>query len=174
MPLTYTRAEDGQFLCPHCGAKKANQSTMHYHLKKHAADAAAPPQAFDCQFCARTFLQATSLATHIQARHADTFFCPFPGCGLATKVKTSITIHYLRAHCAAEVTALAKPAAAGGMGLTCAVCSKICNSNTAFYYHLLAAGCFPCPSPLKPLLASRTSATSLSSDIDESQMPRKQ
>ena len=171
MPLTYTKTEDGQFVCQYCGAQKANQSTMHYHLKKHEA-ATTQSEAFECSFCTRRFLQASSLATHIHARHADTFLCPFPGgCSFATKVKNSITTHYLRVHCAGEVAELASHSEAQ---IVCTACSKACNSSPAFYYHILAAGCFPCPAPLKPLMASRTSATSLSGDIDGTQMPRKQ
>ena len=183
---TYTRTQDGRhYICPHCSAIKTNQNTMHYHLKTHetaATTAAVAADAFECGTCKRRFFTGDSLDLHIRVRHPEVLFCPFVGCNYKTKVKSSLTIHYLRSHCSAEVLALAMATGSAESAppltslpappIECRACGKLCKSNAAFHYHVLATGCLPCPPPLKPLMASRMSETSQSSDTDESQTPQ--
>ncbi len=128
-----------------------------------------------CRYCQRVYLTAPALDAHIKMRHPTALFCPCPTsrCAYTTKVKRDMILHYLRVHCAADIAATCTTATPH----ECKVCGRPCKSNAAFHYHVLAAGCLPCPSPLKslkPPAASRTSETSQSSDTDESQTPQTQ
>ena len=68
MPLKYIKDEDGNFVCSHpgCGFTKRNQSTLHYHMKKHE-------EQLDhiCKTCKKQFLQKQTLDLHIRSKHPE-------------------------------------------------------------------------------------------------------
>jgi transcription elongation factor Elf1 len=66
MSLKYQKNVDGIFTCIHCPYTAKNQSTMHYHLKKHEG---ALPHA--CKHCNQKFLQKSLLDLHTTARHPN-------------------------------------------------------------------------------------------------------
>lgn len=124
---------------------------MHYHLKKH--EGRLP---FQCEHCNKEFLQASTLALHVAARHPDlakaaaaaaqadpnadrlsvVYSCP--DCPQTALTKANSVLHYLRKHCADEVKAFQSKST---HSLTCAACQKVCNSSTAYLYHVASAGC---------------------------------
>jgi hypothetical protein len=143
MPYIYQKNAAGLYVCDHCGVTKERQNTMHYHLKKHEGHLP-----FQCTHCDKEFLQASTLALHIAARHADaatdgasaratpSFACP--SCPHTALTKANAVLHYLRKHCAEEVKSFQ---ARSTHSLTCGACEKVCNSSTAYLYHVASAGC---------------------------------
>ena len=151
MPYVYQKNAAGHYVCPHCGVTKERQNTMHYHLKKH--EGRLP---FECEHCNKEFLQASTLALHIAARHPDVakaaadaaksyanadrvpllYSCP--DCPQTSLTKANSVLHYLRKHCADEVKVFQNQST---HSLTCAACQKVCNSSTAYLYHVASAGC---------------------------------
>jgi hypothetical protein len=157
MPYTYQKNAAGLYVCEHCGITKERQNTMHYHLKKHEGHLP-----FQCTHCNKEFLQASTLALHIAARHPNatptastatdapppSFGCPC--CNHTTLTKANAVLHYLRTHCAEEVKSFQ------GIGndaithsLTCAACEKVCKSATAYLYHVASANCIARALPLE-------------------------
>ena len=132
----YQKNVDGTYRCPHCGISKNRQNTMYYHIKTHEGHLP-----FQCSHCDKEFLQAATLAIHIAARHAAVTAAAFacPCCPFKSLTKSNRAIHYLRKHCADEVTAFQ---ARQTHSLTCGACQKVCNSSTAYLYHV-AAKCLP-------------------------------
>ena len=127
MPYTYQKNAEGSYVCGICQAVKKNQNTMHYHLKTHEGHLP-----FECTTCKKEFLHANTLALHIAARHAkeEAAALKCPCCPFKTLTKANRIIHFMRKHCAEEVTRFST------RGLTCPTCQKECNSNTAFLYHI--------------------------------------
>ena len=121
---------------------------MHYHLKKHEGHLP-----FQCTHCNKEFLQASTLALHIAARHpqaatataaptdapAPSFGCPC--CDHTTLTKANAVLHYLRTHCADEVKAFQATRKGPTKSLTCTACEKVCKSATAYLYHVASANC---------------------------------
>lgn len=138
MPYTYQKNADGLYVCEHCGKTTERQNTMHYHLKTH--EGKLP---FECSFCKRQFLHASTLELHKQSQHAAEtkrlFHCPVPNCDYeGTLTKSNLLIHFVRKHCKKEATAAVAP---GRSQATCAYCDKECKSMTSFHYHI--ASCMP-------------------------------
>jgi len=135
MTYTYQKNEKGEFVCHICQAVKKNQNTMHYHLKNH--EGSLP---FQCPTCKKEFLHAQTLALHISARHskeeAASLKCPC--CPYKTLTKANRVLHFIRKHCSSDVAAL------NATANTCPKCAKVCNSGTAFLYHL-ATSCIELP-----------------------------
>jgi hypothetical protein len=130
MTYTYQKNAAGEFVCGICQATKKNQNTMHYHLKAHEGHLP-----FECPTCKKEFLHAQTLAVHIAARHskeAAGLKCPL--CPHKTLTKANRIIHFMRKHCTEEIAALKVS------DHTCPKCTKVCNSSTAFIYHL-STGC---------------------------------
>jgi hypothetical protein len=137
-PFTYTRNENGDFVCQHCHVIKPKQNTMHYHLKKHAGD--LPHK---CKHCDQKFSQLRYLELHIAARHPETdlaknaemFSCPHKGCEYSSLTKANRRIHYFRVHMKdiidKNVTKLDD-----GKEYTCKCCEKTLKSQTSLYYHI--------------------------------------
>lgn len=144
-PMTYTYQKNaaGEFVCAICQATKKNQNTMHYHMKSHEGHLP-----FECPTCKKEFLHAQTLAVHIAARHSNEatgLKCPL--CPHKTLTKANRIIHFMRKHCTEEIAALK------ATDYGCPSCSKACNSNTAFLYHL-STGCVPLHTEKQVLLES--------------------
>ncbi len=138
MPYEYVKNAQGEYVCPHCGATERNQSTMHYHLKRHEARL---PHV--CPHCRKEFLQRGSLAVHLQARHtsrpaAKAYSCPC--CEQTCSSKDACAVHFLRKHCRdAVATLLEKAAVVAEDSYCCQACNKLSNSSKAFLSHLAAS-----------------------------------
>ncbi len=130
MPYTYQKNAAGEFVCGICAATKKNQNTMHYHMKRHEGHLP-----FECPTCNKEFLHSQTLALHVAARHAkeEAAALKCPSCPYKTLTKANRVIHFMRKHCAEAVTELCKDTKAAN---TCPECQKVCNSSTAFLYHL--------------------------------------
>ena len=59
MTFTYTKNDEGLFVCPTCQATKKNQSTMFYHMKRHQEEFSHV-----CKICDKGFLQKHTLDLH--------------------------------------------------------------------------------------------------------------
>ena len=130
MTYTYKKNADGDFVCTTCSAVKKNKNTMHYHMKKHEGHLP-----FECNICKKEFLQSQTLAVHMAAKHAkeEAAALKCPCCPYKTLTKANRVIHFIRKHCAADIEKLA------AVDHTCPTCKKVCNSNTAFLYHMASS-----------------------------------
>ena len=133
MPYVYEKNANGEYVCGICKATKKNQNTMHYHLKKHEGHLP-----FECTVCKKEFLHAQTLAVHIAARHSkeNSASLKCPCCPYKTLTKANRVIHYMRKHCSTEMANMK------AKDNVCPTCTKVCNSSTAFIYHL-STGCIP-------------------------------
>ena len=109
---------------------------MHYHLKTH--ETRLP---FECSFCKKGFLHASTLELHKRAQHSKenekVMKCTVAGCAFkGTLTKANLIIHFVRKHCAAEV---GEAMETKNECYNCKICSKEMKSLTAFHYH--AASC---------------------------------
>ncbi len=144
MPFKYIKNDDGDFVCPHpgCGFTKRNQSTLHYHMKKHE-------EQLDhiCKTCKKQFLQKQTLDLHIRSKHPELikdsisldkkFKCPFDNCEFAALTKGNCIIHCLRVHYQDEINNLMIKNAETKT-ICCNECQKEFSSSCAFYYHCKA------------------------------------
>jgi hypothetical protein len=130
MTYTYQKNADGDFVCSICNAVKKNKNTMHYHMKKHEGHLP-----FECNICKKEFLQSQTLAVHMAAKHAkeEAAALKCPCCPYKTLTKANRVIHFIRKHCAEDIEKLA------AADHTCPTCKKVCNSNTAFLYHMASS-----------------------------------
>lgn len=133
MTYTYTKNAAGLYVCPHCNVTKEKQNTMHYHLKTH--ETRLP---FECSFCKKGFLHASTLELHKRAQHSKEneklMKCNVAGCAFkGTLTKANLLIHFVRKHCATEVAAALE---SKGDAYNCKICSKEMKSLTAFHYHV--------------------------------------
>jgi len=133
MTIKYFKNEDGQFVCPHCNVIKKNQSTMHYHMKKHEEQITHV-----CKSCKKGFLQKQTLDLHIRSKHPDMkdtdkkFKCTYDNCEFSSLTKGNCVIHYLRVHFQEEIdTIMVK----NGKVINCNKCEKEFNNSCGFYYH---------------------------------------
>jgi hypothetical protein len=135
MPYTYQKDTEGNYVCTICQEVKKNQNTMHYHMKNHEGHLP-----FQCKTCKKEFLHSQTLALHIAARHSkeQAAHLKCPCCPYKTLTRANRIIHFMRKHCEEEL----KQFSTGG--LTCPTCNKVCNSNTAFLYHV-ATSCIELP-----------------------------
>jgi len=141
MTLKYTKNEDGDFVCPHagCGFTKRNQSTLHYHMKKHEEQLEHV-----CKSCKKGFLQKQTLDLHIRSKHPELvkdtaysekkFKCPFDNCEFSALTKGNCVIHCLRVHCQDEINNIILKDNETKM-INCTKCQKEFSSSCAFYYH---------------------------------------
>jgi hypothetical protein len=141
MPLKYIKDEDGNFVCPHpgCGFTKKNQSTLHYHMKKHE-------EQLDhiCKTCKKQFLQKQTLDLHIRSKHPELikddissekkFKCPFDDCDFTALTKGNCVIHCLRVHFQDEINNMMTKDNETKL-IYCNECNKEFSSSCAFYYH---------------------------------------
>jgi hypothetical protein len=135
MPFTYTKNQDGLFTCAHCKFVAKNQSTMHYHLKKH--DGVLP---HPCSHCDQRFLQKGVLDLHIKIHHPETleernmFVCSFPGCEYEDAQKGNTHIHFLRVHMKDISDGIKRKSTDQAFKHCCTKCSQGFKSPTQFYY----------------------------------------
>ncbi len=137
MPLTYTKNEEGLFVCPHCDYKKSNQSSMHYHMKKHEEQLS-----HICKTCKKGFLQKQTLDLHIRSKHPELaktsdskkFKCPFDGCDFTSMTKGNCVIHCLRIHFQEEIREIMN-VDEETKTIECTKCEQEFNSSCSFYYH---------------------------------------
>jgi hypothetical protein len=136
MVLIYVKNTDGNYVCQHCQFTAHNQSTMHYHLKKH--DGALP---HPCKHCDARFLQKSLLDMHVKSRHAETleekqtFKCPCKGCSYEDIRKGNRLIHFVRVHLKDCVESLKCNPSEDTMVAGCKSCQQNFKSLTQFYYH---------------------------------------
>lgn len=140
MPLTYIKNEKGEFICPHEGCKftSKNQSTTHYHLKKHLDELN-----YTCKYCKKTFLQKQTLELHIRSKHPEQskfieknskkYYCPFDNCDFSSLTKGNTIIHCLRVHFQEEIQNLINDTEDNQ--IKCKECNTEFNSTCAFFYH---------------------------------------
>jgi hypothetical protein len=142
--LKYIRNADGHFVCPTCNVVKQNQSTMHYHMRKHTNKTP-----FECRFCNKGFLQRTAMDLHIRSRHSDmltegtskssshtarSFICPFEGCKVKSLTRGNLRTHCMRSHFQEESDYICIEDDDSNE-FQCIECEKSFKSKTAFYYH---------------------------------------
>jgi hypothetical protein len=141
MPLKYFKDKDGNFICPHPGCEftKRNQSTLHYHMKKHE-------EQLDhiCKICKKQFLQKQTLELHIYSKHPELvkdsthsekkFKCPFDNCEFTALTKGNCIIHCLRVHFQNEINNMMSKNNETKT-IYCNNCQKNFSSSCAFYYH---------------------------------------
>ncbi len=147
MVYTYTKNDNGHFVCPHCGVTEENQNTMHYHLKRHDNN-------FNCvcKHCEYKCQSQSALKVHIAAKHPQTeeakgtpvLKCPCNGCTFQTLTRGNRIIHFVRKHCSQEANALMNP---GPNGIECRSCKKNFASSTSFLYH--ATNCIQVKEPAR-------------------------
>jgi hypothetical protein len=131
--LTYIKNEEGQFVCPTCNVIKKNQSTMHYHMKKHAKTLTHV-----CKSCKKGFLQKQTLDLHIRSKHPELkeyekkYSCTYDNCEFTAITKGNCVIHYLRVHFQEEIDSIMSK---DDKIITCTNCDNEFNSSCAFYYH---------------------------------------
>ena len=108
---------------------------MHYHLKTH--EGRLP---FECNFCAKQFLQAYTLEIHKRSQHEREenrlLRCPVVNCSFkGTVTKSNLLIHFVRKHCHDTVENILTI----NNGIyECKTCNKEMKSSTAFYYHAVS------------------------------------
>jgi hypothetical protein len=145
MPLKYIKDDDGNFVCPDCGVKKKNQSTMHYHMKKHEEQLT-----HTCKACKKGFLQKQTLDLHMRSKHPELmkdiatnekkFKCPFDDCDFSALTKGNCVIHCLRVHFQDEIKQIMNNDNETKC-IHCEECGNEFNSSCSFYYH--CKGCVP-------------------------------
>ena len=131
MTYTYQKNAAGDFVCGKCGVTKKRQNTMHYHMKSHEDNLP-----FQCQHCNKQFVQAISLKVHIDAMHTreEKKMLACPCCDFRTMTKANRLIHFIRHHTTEEEMSAVLDEKDGKYN--CKVCKKVCNSNTAYQYHV--------------------------------------
>jgi hypothetical protein len=136
MVLEYFKNASGEFLCQHCQFTARNQSTMHYHLKKHEGALPHP-----CKHCDARFLQKSLLDMHIKSRHSETleekltFKCPCEGCVYEDIRKGNRLIHFVRVHLKDLTDSLKCNPTDDSHAASCKACQQTFKSLTQFYYH---------------------------------------
>jgi hypothetical protein len=140
MTIKYTKNADGHFVCPHCNIVKKNQSTMHYHMKKHINElAAVKVEQYECDHCDKVFLQKQPLLVHMNFKHPEQlkekteFVCPFD-CDFTSPVKGNCLIHIIRIHFQDELKKISVPLN-DTKTICCTICKEEFKSNSAFIYH---------------------------------------
>lgn len=141
MTLKYIKNEDGHFVCPYpgCGFTKKNQSTLHYHMKKHEEQLE-----HICKTCKKQFLQKQTLDLHIRSKHPELlkdsssaekkFKCPFDDCDFSALTKGNCIIHCLRVHCQDEINKIMLKNNETKT-ISCNECGCEFHSSCSFYYH---------------------------------------
>ena len=138
MVFRYIKNEKDEYVCNHCEFTAKNQSTMHYHLKKH--DGSLHP----CKYCNARFLQKSLLDMHIRSRHSETiqkkestqvFSCPCKECSYEDIRKGNRLIHFVRVHLKDLVDALKRKTTTEDRVIDCNSCNNSFKSMTQFYYH---------------------------------------
>ena len=129
MTIKYYKNEEGGFVCPHCNIVKRNQSTMHYHMKKHEEQ-----DTHVCKICKKGFLQKQTLELHMRSKHEKEidkkFKCTI--CEFSSLTKGNCVIHFLRTHYQEETDSIM---VRDGKVINCNNCEKNFNSSSSFYYH---------------------------------------
>lgn len=140
MPFEYTRTAEGHYQCPHCHYSKANQSTVHMHIKaKHMGTFK-----HKCTSCEYETSTKQNLDNHIAAKHPEQLDVPVkevscPGCSFACRNKAQLRSHYLLKHLAKYTDLLMKKMTTGEIECTC--CNNNFKSKAAFVYHCVK--CLP-------------------------------
>jgi hypothetical protein len=140
MTIRYTKNDDGNFVCPHCGVIKERQNSMHYHIKKHLDELN-----HICKTCNKAFLQKQTLELHIRSKHPELlksdsdddqkqYHCPFENCIFTALTKGNCIIHSLRSHFQDEIKKM-MILKNETKSIICNKCDKEFFSSSAFYYH---------------------------------------
>ena len=141
MTIKYFKNEEGNFVCPECGAVKTRQNSMHYHMKKHMEELNHV-----CKACNKGFLQKQTLEMHIRSKHPELlkkeeekeqgrkFECPFDDCSFRALTKGNCIIHCLRVHFQEEIKEI-MDVHADTKTIVCTECDKEFYSSCSFYYH---------------------------------------
>ena len=139
MTIKYFKNEDGEFVCPECGAIKHRQNSMHYHMKKHLEELT-----YTCKSCNKGFLQKQTLDLHMRSKHPELikeaeneekkYVCPFEDCDFKALTKGNCIIHCLRVHFQDEIKSIMN-IDNETKTITCNECDKEFSSSSSFYYH---------------------------------------
>ena len=138
MNLKYNKTESGEYICHHCQFTAKNQSTMHYHLKKHEG-----PLPHPCKHCSARFMQKSLLELHIRSRHSetlekkDTFKCPCGECDYEDIRKGNRNIHFIRIHLRDILDKLNDTPTEPNCMIACKECKHNFKSMTQFFYHAI-------------------------------------
>jgi hypothetical protein len=141
MTFTYNRTEDGSYQCPYCEYTKANQSTVHMHIKaKHNGTFK-----YKCEHCDYKTMAKQNLENHIHSKHADccnedtkNIQCPHEECKFTCRTKAQLRSHYLLKHLTKEVNTLMVQK---DEHIACSCCHTEFKSKPAFIYHCVT--CLP-------------------------------
>jgi len=145
MPMKYIKNDEGNFVCPDCGAVKRNQSTMFYHMKKHEEELK-----YTCKACKKGFFQKQTLDLHMRSKHPELlkntevdaskkFKCPYDNCEFTSLTKGNTVIHCLRFHFQEEINNIMLRDNESKT-INCVECQKEFYSSCAFFYHC-KSGC---------------------------------
>lgn len=139
MTFTYIKNEDGNFVCPDCGAIKKRQNSMHYHMKKHQDELN-----HICKVCKKGFLQKQTLELHIRSKHPELvkaeqqdlkrYKCPMDNCNFTALTKGNCVIHCLRIHFQEEMKDVMN-IHNDTKTITCNECDTEFHNSCGFYYH---------------------------------------
>ena len=138
MTIKYFKNEDGNFVCPDCGAIKKRQNSMHYHMKKHQEELN-----HICKACNKAFLQKQTLDLHVRSKHPELlkeeqntnkFQCPMENCTFTALTKGNCVIHCLRIHFQEEMKEIMQ-VNSDTKTITCQMCDVDFNNSCGFYYH---------------------------------------
>ncbi len=149
MPLKYIINAEGEFVCEFCGftAGPKNQSTMHYHLRKHQES-----NKHKCEHCNYSCVQKCTMDAHVKAKHSKAeskqICCPHEGCKFKSLTKSNCRTHYLRQHCFDLIEPVLEDKT------HCSTCQKTFASSPAFYYHVVSCIAFDEGDPRIPQIQS--------------------
>jgi hypothetical protein len=141
MTFTYNRTIHGEYQCPYCDFTKANQSTVHMHIKaKHNGTFK-----YKCEHCDYATLAKQNLENHIQSKHQHAceennknVKCPHEECKFTCRTKAQLRSHYLLKHLTNEVNSIMMKK---DESFTCSCCQDEFKSKPAFIYHCVK--CLP-------------------------------
>jgi hypothetical protein len=135
MVYEYKKNDDGNYVCTICAEVKANQNTMHYHMKKHDNNLS-----YACTKCEKKFYQKYTLDCHIKLNHSNEpiveIKCPFTDCELSFIKKEYCRIHIARSHLKKLIDPLIEKKKDSKVHC-CIPCKKDFNSYPAILYHTM-------------------------------------
>jgi len=133
MVFIYTTNSDDNYVCNDCDFTTHNQSTMHYHMKKHIGGLE-----HECTECDMKFSQKSQLKLHINSRHSNKMAKKYncPCCAYTDLRKGNCVIHFTRIHLKDITDKMKLKPTEPNTVTCCSQCSKSFKSMTLYYYHV--------------------------------------